>query len=143
MRRIVSSTLKLSEHERCHYTVKAEVGTTKEDLLAPEYFASIAERLKPGDVVCVIPDDYSWEAVLFVRASQKNLARVVIREFYNYDEAEGSLELPDNYTVEWSGPTKWRIKRISDNAIIEKGFPDKVSAIKKIQFIVNGGKVAA
>lgn len=143
MRRVVAATLKLSKHERTEYTVMTEVGTTREELLAPEFLASIAESLRPGDIICVMPEDYSFEAVLFVRAAQKNAARVVLREFYNYDEAESNGKIPDGYIAEWSGPhTKWRIKRVSDKAVIESGFPDQPSAIAKIKFIVGDKKAA-
>lgn len=59
------------------YMASPEAGIEKKDLLNPEYWAQVAAKLRPDDIIRVIPQDKSFYLELLVTDQTKLWARVV------------------------------------------------------------------
>jgi hypothetical protein len=117
------------------WAANAELGTTKEDLLKPAFWAHVAPKLRPGAIVLVRAEDNSFFAQLFVVDSGRTWAKMHILLFVEMD-AVASPEIPSGdgeFTVKWAGPqAKFRVTRVSDKAVMKDGFPNKNEADKWI-----------
>jgi hypothetical protein len=102
------TALDLVEYTRTMYEVTPAAGVEAEHLEDPSYWAHVAYRLRPGDRIEAIPADRHYFAELFVLASARNWAKVVLIRFNELiPDSEPSKE--DGYLVDWSGRSKWRI----------------------------------
>lgn len=104
--------------------LQAEVGTTVEDIQRPEYWADVAARLQPCDLITVIMDDFSWEAELRVLSATRFTARVLLKSHVVYGAAASVEETDAPYQVSWQGPHhKYAIVRKLDGKVIKNGIP--------------------
>ena len=90
--------------------------TTIEDLKRGAFYAHIAQQLKHGDLIQVMPDNRSYFVELLVIDSGAQFAKVtVIREVkLEALQAATSAAFP-GYTVEYAGDhERWRVIRDSD-----------------------------
>lgn len=102
-------------------------GTVIEDLLDHSYWLDQSREAKYGDEIRCVFEDGSGRVVLDVIEQRENVGlKVCLIANYSYASKESSPEMPsphDDYAVEWGGPVhKWRVVRIKDRAVVEKGF---------------------
>ena len=124
-----SKHFKLADSVRTMRAITVEFGTKFEDVLKPEYFAHVAEDLRPWDVIEVRPEDETYFAHLLVRSSGRNWAVVALLD--KTDLAPGIEDVQDTpeYKVGWGGPAqKFRVIRLSDNMVVSKEHSDALSA---------------
>lgn len=103
-------------------------GVAYEALFKPEYWAHVARKMRPGDLVEALAEDGSYFAQLFVVSSAPNAAAVV-----ELSKAElQNIDLPDvtsGFEVKWSGPVlKWTVTRITDNVRVATNLETKSAA---------------
>lgn len=136
-----------SEFSEARYTtnrwsITARAGTPYEAILGdPAYWAHIATKLKQCDIIEVHAQDRSYYAELYVLAAESKSARVAELCAVTLDNSP-TVTLPSNYDVEWAGPHhKWRVIRISDKTVIEKGFASEADA--RLHAVQTNKKLAA
>jgi hypothetical protein len=121
--------MRLAEYERQEWVVTAELGTTKKDVLDPQYWAHMSELMKPYDHIEVRIDDGSWLMKLLVKECDRNWAKVIELEFYDLEVKDEKTVVNSKYRVEWKGPHhKWAVIRESDSEILKASFTDKHQA---------------
>ncbi len=113
------------------HTVNPE--TDLKEVLAPEFWAHVAAHLNPHDRIVVDWEDASRTVTLFVRATTRQAAAVAVQSDLQLDDATSIATSADNledvYAVKWGGPSaKYRVIRVSDDAVLKQNFPDKISA---------------
>ena len=121
--------LKGAAYERNHYLLRVEPGTTIENLLTPEFWSHLGQKLRPTDIVEVIPDDGSYFAILFVVANDRLWAKMHVLGYHDLTEAAKDMPVTDsqNHSVEWKGGTmKFAVIRLSDGAILKSEFQTKL-----------------
>ena len=126
-----------SEYERTVWVCTVEEGVDDKDLLKPDYWAHVANRMRPFDRIEVRADDGSYFAELLVVSVDRNWAKVkglqyvsLVDESVGY-EPGGSKD----YLVKWRGPhRKWSVLRMSDNAILK----DECQTQAEAQLWLNG-----
>ncbi len=118
--------MRLAEYDRQEWIVNAELGTTKKDVLDPQYWAHMAELMKPYDHIEVRVDDGSWLMTLLVRECDRNWAKVKELEYYDLVGKDEPVVVSSKYRVEWKGPHhKWAVIRNDDSEMVKAGFSDK------------------
>jgi len=123
----------LAEHKRRDFVVDVDHGTTLEDVLKPEFWTHVVayHGVQLFDTIMVRAKDGSFMAELYVTGVGIHRLVVKVLQKYEFAVAKKAETSPDGENiVEWGGPAhKWRIKRKSDNAIIEKGFTSEPEAV--------------
>ena len=107
------------------YAVDVPVNVSVEDILVPEYWRNVGEKLKPFDEIKVVAEDGSWYAWLLVLSAARLWAKVALIVHQDLKEARKDMPLTDdeNHEVKWKGPTqKYVVTRKSDGASLKEGF---------------------
>lgn len=117
------------------WSIIPEFGTTKEDILRPEYWAHISIKLKPMDKIEVVFEDMSQYIELMVVDSGRVWTKVVVISEKMLENVE--QELPKElkqFEVKWQGPhNKYVVVRLKDNEILKKEISSKEEATLWLQ----------
>lgn len=116
----------LSEYKRQDWVCNAELGTTVEDVLKPEYWAHMAALMNPYDHIEVRVDDGSWVAYLLVTACDRTWAKVKLDRKLELVDDVSTPEQSIRHRVEWKGPQlKWCVIRVSDSERVQSEMASK------------------
>lgn len=123
--------MKECEFERTCYVMTAHEETLPEDLLNPDYWSHVAEKLRPWDKIEARADDGTWYAEFIVLETSRRWAKVCLLFSVALTTKDVSLSqsAKDEYSVEFKGPMrKWSVIRKSDSAMIHEGEQTKDGA---------------
>lgn len=81
------------------HEVVPPAGTPLEDLLRPEFFSNVSQKLKAGDTVLALPRDASWYAELIVWDAGRNWAQVSVRFAQARPMFEGVAGVDDEFEI--------------------------------------------
>lgn len=116
----------LDEHQNQTWTATVEAGTTLKDILQPDFFANVANKMRQYDRIYVRIDTGEWYAELLVLDCGKNWAKtygilkVDIGEEGQHTE-DINPEIYERFTVQHRGPhLKWCVIRKSDKEAIKE-----------------------
>jgi hypothetical protein len=130
MTQLQTQRFKQAEYERAVYTIIPEMDTPMDAILQPGYWAHVASRLKPWDIIEVRGEDGSYFAELLVQSAGKLFANVALLRSVDLKQkaAPGSIDtIPPGYDVKYQGPLlKWSVLRGSDR--IKDGLDMEVQA---------------
>lgn len=124
-----------AEYSMTEFCANPELGTMPEDLLKPQYWAHVANKLKPLDVIQVRAEDGSYYAQMLVRDRGRSWVKVAFLPGYPLMFQDivnvPAMDVGGEFEVVWKGPqNKFRVVRKSDNHTMKEGFTDKESARK-------------
>lgn len=121
--------LGLAEYKVHQWVAAPQAGETLEDMLAPAYWVHVASKMSPMDSILVFPEDGTWEAELRVLAIGYQAAQVGLIRKTVWGTVEQPAAAEGQFHVEWAGPAhRWRIRRLSDNAVVAKDFDNREAA---------------
>lgn len=122
--------LQLEGHYNATWKHFVPVGSVKEDILAPSFWANVASKLRIGDEIKVLTEDMAWRALLIVRAVGRVEAVVQLLSYDDLGEASDVLSVADNpYLVEWGSPAvKFRVKRKDTGDVVKDMFQTREAA---------------
>lgn len=133
------SRFKSAEYERNTHVITIELGTDRETILSPEFWAHIAFKLRPWDKIEARSDDGTFYAEYIVLAAERTWAKVHEIMYVNLTSTDVSMTQAaiqnDEYEVKWRGPhLKHSIIRKSDGAVIAENIQTKDEALlRKIE----------
>lgn len=139
---LLPSRMKECEFERTLWVITAHENTRPEDLMEPDYWTHVAERLKPWDKIEARADDGSWYAELLVLDVSRRWATVHALRIDHLTTKDLSLSkaLSDDYAVEWKGPAhKFSVVRKSDGALLHEGEQTKAGAFQWLTNRIKAG----
>ena len=119
MAKLLEKSLVQAEFARQLFRVTPPVGTNLDDMLEPSYWANVAMKFNPHDLIEVVPEDGAFYARLFVLSVQKLSLKVEKLEYveFNTSSKAESGKVLEQFESKWGGASaKWRIHRKSDNA---------------------------
>lgn len=123
--KIHESRFALAESKRNVWFATPVEGTPFGELLQPAYWSHIARRLRPGDLIEVVPDENTYKAFLVVLDAGQNWAKVALDRKVDLSPpaSVAAGDINKEYAVEWKGPHwKHAVIRVSDKQVVEKGF---------------------
>lgn len=107
-----------------------------DELTNPAFWAHVAAKLHPTDLIEVVAEDNTYFAELFVVSCARNWAKVSLLRMVELDESEPDEAIAKKeaeYYTDWGGNiSKGRIIRVVDKAVIKDGFPSKGEAAKAL-----------
>jgi len=110
-------------------------GHTFEDVLNPEYWSHMANKVKVGDHIEVLPEDQTYWALLMVTDVGRVAARVMVLHQVQFKEnlPVPGESVPAEFEVAWKGPQmKWAVIRLSDRSVVLRDFPSREEASKAL-----------
>lgn len=128
-KKLAPPRLKLAEFVRAPYRVQPEAGVTLEEALAPDYLSHVAERLRPGDKLEIMPECMSWYAEALVVDATKLSARVQLILGPIAIDAGEQVLASDVFEARWISPAvRFGVVRKSDGAYMIKNLATKADA---------------
>lgn len=132
---LAPSRIQESSFRETRYRVEVDRGTTIEQVLHPMFWAHVARRLHPHDMISVTTDDNSLWAELLVLSVGKERAFVAVIKTIDINaeidkllQVEGAIEIDGIVPkVEWKGP-KAKYCVIRGDTIVQQGFATKAEA---------------
>ena len=109
-----------------------------EDLLVPNYWGNVTNRLKAGSFIDVRAQDGSFYAEYYVHEVHPQYAIVEQTRLITFDKVKATREShgKESYKPVWKGPTwLWCVMRASDGAVVEKGYQSEKAAAARIKEI--------
>lgn len=115
--------MQLAEHKRNVWDVTVEQNVSIPMMEDVQFWAHVAEKLKPKDKIEVTDDEMSFYMELIVISADRGWAKV---KRLNYVSLLSDNDIPEEvdtgYTTKWRGPYfKWCVMRKSDNSVIKDG----------------------
>lgn len=109
-----------------------------EDILNPEYWTHSAARVRPCDIIEVVPEDMSYRAELFVVSCGPT--HIKVKEVTKIDlSGEGVEETSTPYRVKFNGPHD-RFTVFRGEEKVQAGFATEDEAVRHISTL--SGKAA-
>lgn len=132
--KIRSGQIKQAEFARVVHYATPDAGTTVEQMMKPEFWANVAEKIKTGDRIEVVPVDGSYFVEFIVRLSSRNSVVVFPLRIVPLEQNAAALsedEDPDFY-VKWRGGAKFCVMRKSDNTPVIENIETKEQAFREM-----------
>lgn len=127
----------IAEQIRTVYRANIPAGVPMDRLLEPDYWAHVAERLRPGFIIEVLAQDGSYFGELLVRKAAKTEVHCwLLRHVPLVSAATAKAAAPaapgnagaDDFKVEFGGAHKWRVVDTRTNEVVHKGEPSEHDA---------------
>lgn len=146
-RKLPESRFRLAESVRNMWSVVPEEGTTFADLLDPVYWSHNARKLRPCDLIEVMPDDGSYYGRLIVRSIGAGGVFVAKLEYVAFEAVEAPASVASDFAVQWKGPHhRWCVVRLSDKSTIQPNFETQNDGqrwlVENARTLVTGKKAA-
>jgi hypothetical protein len=126
-RKLQVAALQNAEYRRATFVAVAEIGTTIDDVMQPEYWAFHAQKLSPWDKIEIQWEDMSQWVEVMVLDCAKTWAKVyIIREErisqgLLREECDVAVtRILASHEIVHRGPRKWSVIRKSDREVIKE-----------------------
>lgn len=147
MKKIRSGQFKEAQFVFKTFSARPEEGTVVEDILAPAYWANIAEQLQPGSRIEVMPLDGAFFAELIVVSANRTAAVVVplrvVQLTSSVDGADVDGGEDPEYFVKFRGPRKFCVIRNADGQPVIEDIDTKEQAYRELSDYVKAHKPRA
>lgn len=118
MAKLLEKNLMGAEFARQSFRVTPPSGTTIEQMLEPEYWAHVAGKFTPYDILEVVPEDGAFYARLLVLNTAKLWAKMHKLEYVELSLVK-KVVAADKYEAKFFGPgAKWRAINKSDGSLV-------------------------
>ena len=105
------------------------MGATLDDVLAPDYLVHVAERLKAGDKLEIMPDCMTWYAEALVVDATRLSARIALLVGPIVIDAGEQVLADDAFEARWITPAvRFGVRRKADGAYVVKNLATKADA---------------
>lgn len=102
-------------------------GITLKDILAPSYWMAVANQMKAGCEIRVIPEDNSWYAKLLI-LSRDNISANVAVIFFSDFSLKSKMDADEFEVRSTQNNTKFGVFRKADNQLLKSGFTSERAA---------------
>lgn len=132
MRHINAPAFKAAEYEFTVYCATIENGATFQDILNPEYWMHVADKVRPSDVIRAIAADQTFYAELLVlRKSRVEVFVAVLNhvDLTRFTMGEDLSKEVEKYDISWGGPAnKFRVIYRRSGDVVREGFDNEAAA---------------
>ena len=135
MKTLANSTrMDMADFLRPYRAVVVEIGTTLADLLRPAFWVHKAGMLTAGTLLDVTTPDLTLDVQLRVLKSGKGLVHMRVMRAYASDAsspaeaAESAAEVPENYVVDHTTATGWRVRMRNPSVVVSTGHSPQAEA---------------
>lgn len=117
------------EERRQDWAANAEVGTTIEDVLDPQYFSHMAQHFEPFARIEVLEETGAWMLELLVINYGRNWAQVHVLARHDLAKRVEKAPASTKHKVENKGAQlKWCVIRLADSEVLQSGMRTEQAA---------------
>lgn len=109
------------------YHATPRPGITLKDVLVPSYWLAVANQMKPGCEIRVIPEDNSWYAKLLI-LSKDNISANVAVIFYSDFSLKSKVSADEFEIRSTQNNTRFSVFRKADGQVLRGGFTSERAA---------------
>lgn len=121
MAKLLEKDLMGADFARQSFRATPPAGTKIEDMLVPEYWAHVARKFTPYDIIEVVPEDGAFYARLFVQNTGKLWAKIFKLECVELSAKKPIADIQAKYEPKYAGPAaKWRVVNKSDGSLVSQ-----------------------
>lgn len=125
MPKLLEKSILSAEFARQMFRVTPPAGTKIEEMLENDYWAHVAKKLNPHDILEVVPEDGAFYARLIVVNCAKLWAKMQKLEYVELGSKKAEGGTSDAFEAKFAGPmAKWRAVKKSDGSLLS---PDSFS----------------
>lgn len=122
-RSLLDSRIGLAEHKHTIFFVVPEDGVTEDDILNPEFWAHVSQRMKPCDEIKVYSEDGRTRWHLHVAASGRNWAKVHLLTKHEFKSATLDDLADDGLAVKYRNPhSRYAVIKKASGEVIKDRF---------------------
>jgi hypothetical protein len=118
----------LMTHKVITHAATVPGGIDPADLLDPILWNNVKARIKMGDRIDVVADDYSFHAVLFVTYADGHHIKTKLLTYTPLDVVEGDFKEDERFIVKMRGPKKWSVLDAADGKVLVEMIPTRPQA---------------
>lgn len=131
-----------AEFRRTYRGIEVPPGTTLEDIKRPGYWAHHADKIQKLDLLDIVASDFSLDVQARVIAKKDGLIHLRILRSYQDEAAIAAVApkpaaadapalpaVPDNYKIDFTPKTGWRVWSKVPSRELVRDRPSKVEAI--------------
>lgn len=124
----------LIQHKMQQHYAAPEGGMTNDELVNPAYWANVAPRMRPGDTIMCVAQDYSYSALLQVTyaAGQQVRVKLIWRAELDHVDPNATDDPASPFFVDLRGQKKWCIVERATANVIKAGIPTRLEAEKEL-----------
>lgn len=109
------------------WRITPEDDTPVEAMSDRHYWAHVANKFRPGDILQVVPEHFEYFAEFMVKEVAPLYA--IVSHIHTRDLQRKSDDAPKGYEVRWRGPSaKYGVVKGKD--VIKDGFAEKADAVE-------------
>lgn len=134
--KLLEKSFMSAEFARQTFFASPTPGTSIDTVVQPEYWAHVARKMNPHDIIEVVPENGEYYARLIVLSVGKLWVKVQKLQYeLLVSQKKESIGAAENFEPKWGGPVaKWRVIRKSDGeAISTDSFQTQEDAEKWIE----------
>lgn len=121
---------------RNEWAINPEYGVTVDDMLKPDFWAHVAQKLRPWDKIEARAEDGAYFVEFVVLDAAKTWAKVALVNtptVFKENVGPSDISIDDKYIAQWKGPQrKWIVVRKVDKASLKEELATKSDAIRWI-----------
>ena len=127
---LLPQALEFGIHAYQQFSCRVSNDITPEDLLTKDFWAFVVSKIKIGAEIRVIPNNFSYRALLLVTFTDGKNIRLKMLSLTELDDVKPTLvpEKAKDYELHMRGQQKWCVKRLSDGEFIKELIPTKQEA---------------
>jgi hypothetical protein len=119
MSKLLEKSIMSAEFARQMFRVTPPAGTKIEEMLDNDYWAHVARKFTPHDILEVVPEDGAFYARLIVVNCAKLWAKMQKLEYVELGSKKGAVASTDLFEAKFSGHNaKWRAVKKSDGSLL-------------------------
>jgi len=135
MNQIQRADLQLAGHSFSTHDVMISSEVDESNITDPKMWVNVAYKLKAGDQIRVVGDDYSFVSTLFVSFVQGSNVRLKVISFTKF-ESHIDDEQIERLKVKSHGPKGFSIFDTVDNKTVREGIPTKKEAYNELELYI-------
>ena len=122
--------IQLSDHAYQKFSARVPRGTPREALCNPDLWVHVIGKLRMGDEIRIIPDDFAYRAEVLISYTDGKRIRLKPISFVELDDVAPEIDVRHrkNFVLKMRGQQKWCIQRLSDGAWIQELIPTQGEA---------------
>ena len=137
----LSRDFKAAENRRRSWLYIVPHGVTPSDMLEPDFWSHVSGQMTVYDEISAVAQDGSYDLDLRVTAVNRQGPGAdvrVIRAWFNDENAvKSSKPKMEDFAVDYTPGSKWRITRVKDKKIVREGIENKLEAEAYITVLCN------
>jgi|10_taG_2_1085330.scaffolds.fasta_scaffold126024_1 hypothetical protein len=121
---------RLQETVQASFTALVPAGTTREEVLRPDYWKHVCKQMPTMSELTILPKDGSWYGKYFVRYAGRLTANIVELQYMELEALTSDDVTNKDFDVTFSTVDRFCVVRTDDQFVMSKGHNTETDAME-------------